>query len=219
MSIPLNSKWPSVKGNHFFLWVCFLMLLSPALQAQMNLPDTSDKSNFGSKLKDIMRDDDPQAYPNKIAGEFTPGKGFQIIKSKFGSLNISIYGMARWVDQMPGEATWSDHRDSIRVFEGRNDIYWHRAMIWLTGYLGTPKLTYMLAVWTVTTTQQTLVFGNVVYRFNKYISAGIGMTPNVCIRSVQGAFPLFSSTDRTMAEDGLRGGIYEWHICHGGIIS
>ncbi|MCX6247366.1 MAG: hypothetical protein NTW10_06510 [Bacteroidetes bacterium] len=145
-------------------------------------------------------------YKNMASGEFTPGKGFQLVKSKFGSLNISAYGMARWVNQMPGSSTWTDHRDSLRTFDGRNDIYWHRAMIWFTGFIGSPKLTYMLAVWTVTTTQQTLVFGNVVYRFNKYVAVGAGMTPNVCIRSVQGAFPFFSSTDRSMAEDGLRGG-------------
>jgi hypothetical protein len=151
---------------------------------------------------------DPSAtvYPNQIAGEFTPGKGFQLIQSDYGSLNLSLYAMARWVDQMPGEDTWYDHRDSLRIFDGRNDIYWHRVMIWLTGYLGTPNLTYMATVWTVTTTQQTLVYGNIMYRFNNYVKVGIGITPNNCIRSLQGTFPLFSSTDRTMAEDALRGG-------------
>jgi hypothetical protein len=114
--------------------------------------------------------------------------------------------MARWVDQMPGEDTWYDHRDSLRIFDGRNDIYWHRVMLWFTGFLGTPKLTYMATVWTVTTTQQTLVYGNIMYKFNDYVKVGIGITPNNCVRSLQGSFPFFTSTDRTMAEDGLRGG-------------
>ena len=115
-------------------------------------------------------------YPSQIAaGEFTPGKGFLMVKNKFASLNISMYAMARYVNQMPGEDTWADHRDSIRTFDGRNDIYWHRVMIWFTGYVGTPKLTYMATVWTVFTTQQTLVYGNIKYAFNKHFSVGIGI--------------------------------------------
>jgi hypothetical protein len=154
----------------------------------------------------VLTDPSTTVYQNQIAGEFTPGKGFQLIKSDFGSLNLSIYAMARWVDQIPGNTTWYNHLDEPKTFDGRNDIYWHRVMIWLTGYLGTPKLTYMATVWTVTTTQQTLVYGNIMYKFNRFINAGIGITPNACIRSLQGPFPLFTSTDRTMAEDALRGG-------------
>ena len=168
--------------------ICLLILISLSAQAQLNIPDVDT------------------TYKNMASGEFTPGKGFQLVKSKFGSLNISAYGMARWLDQLSPDTTWVDHLGNTKTFDGRNDIYWHRAMIWFRGFLGTPKLTYAITVWTVTTTQQTLVFGTVMYKFNKYITAGVGMTPNVCIRSVQGAFPFFTSTDRTMAEDGLRGG-------------
>ncbi|MBP1669845.1 MAG: hypothetical protein H6Q21_2211, partial [Bacteroidetes bacterium] len=154
----------------------------------------------------ILTDPSDSVFKNQIAGEFTPAKGFQLIRSDYGSLNLSLYAMARWVDQMPGEDTWYDHRDSLRIFDGRNDIYWHRVMLWFTGFLGTPKLTYMATVWTVTTTQQTLVYGNIMYKFNDYVKVGIGITPNNCVRSLQGPFPFFTSTDRTMAEDGLRGG-------------
>ena len=154
----------------------------------------------------ILTDPSDSVFKNQIAGEFTPAKGFQLIRSDYGSLNLSLYAMARWVDQMPGEDTWYDHRDSLRIFDGRNDIYWHRVMLWFTGFLGTPKLTYMATVWTVTTTQQTLVYGNIMYKFNDYVKVGIGITPNNCVRSLQGSFPFFTSTDRTMAEDGLRGG-------------
>ena len=159
-------------------------------------------------LKVAASKEDPgnQVYTNQAAGEFTPGKGFQLVKNEFASLNLSIYGMARWLNQVPGETTWSDNRDSLRTFDGRNDIYWHRAMIWLTGFLATPKLTYMVTVWTVTTTQQALVYGNVQYNVNKHLTLGAGITPNACVRSIQGPFPFFSSTDRTMAEEAIRGG-------------
>jgi hypothetical protein len=159
-----------------------------------------------TQLDTIDVDPNLQVYKNEAAGEFTPGKGFQVAKNKFASLNISVYGMARYLNQMPGTDTWQDHLNRSREFNGRNDFYWHRAMIWFTGFAGTPKLTYLATVWTVFTTQQTLVYGNIKYTLNKYASVGIGITPNLCIRTLQGPFPFYSSTDRTMAEEALRGG-------------
>jgi hypothetical protein len=158
------------------------------------------------KIKPDKADPNIQVYPNQAAGEFTPGKGFQVAKNKFASLNISLYAMARYLNQMPGSTTWEDHLGNERDFNGRNDFYWHRTMIWFTGYVGTPKFTYMAAIWTIFPTQQTLVYGNLKYSFNKYVTVGMGINPNLCIRSLQGSFPLFTSTDRTMAEDALRGG-------------
>jgi hypothetical protein len=159
-----------------------------------------------------------QVYKNEAAGELTPGRGFQLVTNKFASLNISIYGMARYLNQMPGTDTVPDHLGRDMVYSGRNDIFWHRVMIWFTGYVGTPKLTYMAACWTVFTTQQTLVFGNIKYSFNKHATLGIGMTPNLCIRSMQGAFPFFTSTDRTMAEEALRGGFTNGIFVNGEIV-
>jgi hypothetical protein len=175
-----------------FVFLC--ILLSSTVRAQFLNSDTT------------ITDPGSTVYRNQTAGEFTPGKGFKLVKNNFASLNLSMYAMMRWVNQMPGSSTWYDHLGEENTFDGRNDIYWHRVMIWFTGYLGTPKLTYMTTVWTVTTTQQTLVYGNLQYEFNKYLTVGAGITPNACIRSLQGSFPFFTSTDRTMAEEALRGG-------------
>ena len=46
---------------------------------------------------------------------------------------------------------------------------------------------------------------------------GIGINPNLCIRSLQGPFPFFTSTDRTMAEDALRGGFTNGLFANGEI--
>jgi hypothetical protein len=145
-------------------------------------------------------------YSNNLArGEFSPGNGFQIVKNEFASLNISIYAQARYLNQLPGETTWKDHQGRTLNFVGRNDFHWHRTMIWFTGFVGDPKFSYMAAVWTVMTTQQTLVYGNLKYKFDKHFTLGIGISPTLCIRSMQ-TFPFFSSTDRTMTEDAIRGG-------------
>jgi hypothetical protein len=175
----------------------FVFLFSTVSVAQMTEP-TADSTNI---------DPNNTVYPNAAAGEFTPGRGFQLVKNKFASLNVSMYAMARYINQLPGDDIWHDHLGNARQFKGRNDIYWHRVMLWFTGYLGpSRKLTYMATVWTVFTTQQTLVYGNIAYTFNKHARLAIGIAPNPGIRSLQGPFPFFTSTDRTMAEDALRGG-------------
>jgi hypothetical protein len=163
---------------------------------------------------------DPAAnvYPNTSSGEFTPGKGFKLVKNSFASLNFSAYMMARYITQTPATDTWYDHLGNAHAFKGRNDIYWHRVMLWFTGHLGTPKLNYMATVWTVFTTQQTLVYGNISYTFNKHFKAAIGIAPNLCIRSLQGPFPFFTSTDRTMVEDALRGGFTNGFTVSGEIV-
>ena len=154
-------------------------------------------------LKDTT---EPSNYPNMTAGELTPGKGFSLVKTKAGSLNIGLYTVVRYLNQLPGSQTWYDHLDRPRSFTGRNDIYWHRTMIWFTGFVMTPKLTYTATVWTIMTTQQTLVYGNLQYNFNKHFVIGAGIMPNISIRSMQGPFPFYLSTDRTMGEESLRAG-------------
>lgn len=163
---------------------------------------------------------DPSAtvYPNTSAGEFTPGRGFQLVKNKFASLNISIYGMARYLNQMPGEQTWYDNTGVERKLTGRNDFFWHRSMIWFSGYLGTPNLTYTATVWTIMTTQQTLLYGNIQYKLNKHLRFGIGIAPNLAVRSMQGPFPFFTSTDRPMAEDAIRGGFTNGFFVTGEVV-
>jgi hypothetical protein len=188
----------------------FINISFQALNAQITQTDTTYMSAD-------MRDQYETVYNNMSAGEFTPGRGFQLAKNKFASLNLSLYGMARYINQMPAHQVWYDHLGNERELTGRNDFYWHRSMIWLTGYVGTPKLTYMATVWTIFTTQQTLIYGNIKYTFNKHFTLGIGISPNLCIRTLQGPFPFFTSTDRTMAEDALRGGFTNGLFANGEI--
>ncbi|HXB31659.1 MAG TPA: hypothetical protein VNW49_17680, partial [Puia sp.] len=100
---------------------------------------------------------DTSSYINTIAGEFTPAKGFDLVKTKVASLNLSIYALVRYLDQTPGNQVWFDHLGNQQAFVGRNDIAWHRTMLWFSGFALTPKLTYTATVWTIFSTQQTLV--------------------------------------------------------------
>src|SRR4029079_18786638 len=146
------------------------------------------------------------SWPNNIAGEFTPAKGFDIAKTKIASLNISFYGLFRYMNQMPGEQTFTDHLGRERTVKARNDLNWHRTFVWLTGFFYDPKFRYNISLWSLPTTQQPLLFGNLQYRFNKAIGVGVGIAPNLTARSVQGSWPFWGSSDRQMSAAVLRGG-------------
>jgi hypothetical protein len=145
-------------------------------------------------------------YRNGIAGEFTPAKGFDLVKTSRSSLNISFYGLFRYMNQMPGSQTFTDHLGRERTVKARNDLNWHRTFVWLTGFFWDPKFRYNISLWSLPTTQQTLLFGNLQYRFHPGFVAGVGIAPNLTARSVQGSWPFWASSDRQMSEDFFRGG-------------
>jgi hypothetical protein len=200
------------------LLFCFLLIPGFSFaQVWAPPPDTTRESPkpFKGFTRGMSVD---SSYKNVASGEFTPGKGFDLVRTKYGSLNFSLYAMARYLNQMPGEQTWEDHLGRPHELVGRNDFYFHRAMLWFSGFMGTPKLTYVLTVWTIMPTQQTLVYGNIQYKFNKHFRLGIGVAPNLSIRSMQGPFPFYSSTDRTMGEESLRGGFTQGFFATGEIV-
>ena len=178
-------------------------LLSLKTFSQNEVPQQDSTTEAILIKRGVVKD---EHYENYASGEFTPGKGFDLVRTKYGTLNISLYAIARYLNQLPGHQTWQDHLGRDREFVGRNDFFWHRTMIWFSGWLGTPKLTYVATVWTVFTTQQSLIYGNIAYKFNKHFQVAIGVGPNLSVRSMQGLFPFYASTDRTMGEESLRGG-------------
>jgi hypothetical protein len=56
------------------------------------------------------------------------------------------------------------------------------------------------------TTQQTLLFGSLQYKFSQAFNLGVGIGPNLTVRSTQGSWPFWASSDRQMAEEFFRGG-------------
>jgi hypothetical protein len=178
-------------------WLLFLLLLLPIrLHAQ-------DEAGRGVGDTTATKD---SSYKNGIAGEFTPARGFDLVKTERASLNISFYGLFRYMNQMPGQQTFTDHLGRDRAVKARNDLNWHRTFVWLTGFFWDEKFRYNISLWSLPTTQQTLLFGNMQYRFSKAITLGVGVTPNLTARSVQGSWPFWGSSDRQMAEDFFRGG-------------
>ena len=146
----------------------------------------------------------PMPKPIETWGEFDPGDGFLVGRGKAGALSISGYALARYMNQMPGESTFTDHLGNTRTVDGRNDIYSHRVMVFFKGYLGSPKLVYAITFWTVNTTDQRAIFANIGYQFSRKFSIYTGMNGNPGTRSLQGSHPYWLGQDRVMADEFFR---------------
>ena len=147
-----------------------------------------------------------EKYPNLYSGEFTPGSGYDLITTERGSLNISAYGNFRYLNQTPGNQTFTDHLGRVRTVKAKHDINWHRSFVWLTGFFYDPSFRYNISIWSLPTTQQTLVFGNLRYIVSRPLTLGVGLGPNLTGRSMQGSWPYWAGSDRQMSEDFFRGG-------------
>lgn len=137
-------------------------------------------------------------------GEFDPGDGFLVGRNSLGELSISAYALIRYINQTPGSQTFTDHLGNERTTDGRNDIFPHRIIVFLKGWLGNPRLIYNILFWTVSTTDQDAIFAVIGYQFGRKFSvySGINGTPGT--RSLQGSHPYWLGHDRVMADEFFR---------------
>jgi hypothetical protein len=189
------------------LLVLGMLVIAPVVaRAQDEAPIQAAPDTTASARSLTQSPVPPESYRNEIAGEMTPGGGFDIIRTPKGSLNISVYGLFRYVNQLPADQTYTDHLGRERTVKTNNMINWHRTFVWLTGFIYESKFRYNISLWSLPTTQQTLLFGNLRYVVAKPLALGVGIGPNLTCRSTQGSWPYWASSDRQMGEEFTRGG-------------
>jgi hypothetical protein len=184
------------------------VLLEPP--EHVDAPNSTSKQSSasgGQESKAENPDDAPsgQEYGrNTTWNLYEPGKGFDIAKTKYGSLNISGYQVARYLNQLPEKQSFVDHNGQTQPVDTRQDFQLHRVLLYFTGYLGTPKFNYNVTLWTVNDTAQVAIVGALYYALNKHFLFGVGWNgiPGTC--SMQGSHPYWSSYDRVMADEFFR---------------
>ena len=196
----------SVLGSGGTIWAVVLACVLTTVPISGFAQDEAPIDTGAPDTTATAKKTEPEKYRNEISGEMTPGKGFDIFRNKRGSLNISFYGLFRYVNQLPGEQTYKDHLGRERTVKTNNMINWHRTFVWLTGFFYDPKFRYNISLWSLPTTQQTLLFGNLRYMASKPFTIGVGLGPNLTVRSMQGSWPYWAGSDRQMAEEFHRGG-------------
>jgi hypothetical protein len=137
-------------------------------------------------------------------GEFDPGDGFLVGRTAIGELAISGYGVVRFVNQSPASQTFTDHLGNERTTDGRSDVFPHRVIIYLKGWLADPKLIYTVFFWTVNPTDQRAIFINLGYQLSRKFSVYAGIAGNPGTRSMQGSHPYWLGHDRVMADEFFR---------------
>jgi len=137
-------------------------------------------------------------------GVYDPGRGFMVGKSDFGQLDISAYGMVRYMNQNDDDDVFTDHLGNERTVDARHDIFSHRIMVFLKGWMGSEKLVYNITLWTVNTTDQDAMFANIGYQFSRKFSLYAGLTGNPGSRSLNGSHPFWLAHDRVMADEFFR---------------
>jgi hypothetical protein len=168
---------------------------APAV-SQANLPPVETEGKMTDK----------ESFKPEIEtwGTYDPGRGFLVGKTDFGELDISAYGMLRYMNQHDNDKVFADHLGNERAVDPRNDFYSHRVMVFLKGWMGSEKLVYNLTLWTVNTTDQDAIFANIGYQFSKKFSLYGGLTGNPGSRSLSGSHPFWLGHDRVMADEFFR---------------
>lgn len=146
----------------------------------------------------------PESEPTESWGSVNPGKGFLIGKTRLGELSISAYALVRYLNQLPAEQTFTDHLGRTRAVDARHDIWSHRIMIHLKGWLGLPKLRFQITSWTVNTTDQDALFGVIGYQFHRSFNLYAGLNGLPGSRTLQGSHPYWLGHDRVMADEFFR---------------
>ena len=137
-------------------------------------------------------------------GVYDPGDGFLVGRSEFGELSISSYAMARYMSQHDDDQVFTDHLGGQRPVDVRSDIFSHRIMVFLKGWMGSEKLIYNITLWTVNTTDQDAIFANLGYQFSRKFSLYAGLTGTPGSRSLTGSHPYWLAHDRVMADEFFR---------------
>lgn len=182
--------------------------------AETHPPQTAAKQNPGqtteSSAQTLSTSDDktklPQASDGNpaIFGEFNPGRGFVVGRGKDGELDLSGYMVARFLDQMPGTQSATDHLGRQFQVNPRKDFQFHRVMLFSQGWLVSPNFQYLAFIWTVQDTNQVAVGGALTYNFGKIMSLGLGWNAYPGTQSLQGSHPYWVSYDRVMADEFFR---------------
>ena len=131
---------------------------APAAQAPVVAATATDP-----RVEQIESSRTPTPRTVETWGVYDPGDGFLVGRHDYGELSISAYAMARYMSQHDDDQLFTDHLGNERPVDIRSDLFSHRIMVFLKGWMGSEKLIYNITLWTVNTTDQDAIFANLGY--------------------------------------------------------
>jgi len=185
---------------------------APPPQAQQKVevietPEVADPVMAGSQEGEIEVETvvSPTPEERQKFGTYTPNLGFTVANTDMGSMNISIFAYARYLNQLNLAPTYTNAFGATSNVKQRQDFQLQKVQIKFLGWVLDPKFTYFLYAWTSNANMgqgaQVVLAGNVNYRFSKYLTFSAGITGLPATRSMEGNFPFWLSEDSRLIAD------------------
>jgi hypothetical protein len=184
--------------NRVFIVFCAFVFSIFTIE-NTNAQDNAIKDSLNKNLKTSQKADESW-------GSIDPGKGFLVAQTDYGSLSVSAYVLARYINQLPTDQNFTDHLGRTSKLDTRQDIQLHRILLSFLGFIYIPKLEYNVTVWTVNSTGQVAIIATLGYKFHKRFNLFTGITGNAGTRSMLGSHPYWLAPDRVMADEFFRPG-------------
>jgi len=144
--------------------------------------------------------------------EHIPNLGFLLYNGEKGQIYFRLFSYARYLNQRSLDGTFVDKFGRTQTVQQRQDIQLQKFFSPFAGWFLTPKFRYYLYVWSSNPSQgdpaQVVGAGNLSYVFNKYVTAGFGITSLPSTRSTEGQFPYWLGVDDRLTSDEFFRGSY-----------
>ena len=168
----------------------------------------------------VPRVPEPPPVPNKPTGNsgdiledawgaYQPGRGFVLVRSKYGELSASLIAYARYLNQLGLNNTYTDSFGRTFPIHLRQDIQWNKVNLSFRGWFLDPNFTYRVWIWTQQPAMgegaQVVVGGQLGYHFADYLNVYAGIAPLPSTRSTNWTYPFWLKMDnRTFADEFFR---------------
>ena len=162
------------------------------------LAETENVIKLGDKPADVLY------------GELSPGRaGFGVAKTKLGTLNISLWTYARYINSTGLDPISFDDSGNPRDVTTRNDIQLSKITLQFKGWVFDEKLHYLVYMWQNNNNwgndSSSAFAGNLQYLFSNRLKGGAGIVGLPSSRAMEGAHPRLNRVDvRNMAEEFFR---------------
>ena len=152
---------------------------------------------------------EPQTTTPK-APSYVPNAGFLLFDGDKGQVYFRLFSYGRYLNQRNLDETYVDAFGNTKTVQRRQDVQLQKFFSPFSGWFLTPKMRYYLYVWSSNPSQgdpaQVVGAGNLSWTFNRFVSAGVGITSLPAVRSTEGQFPYWLGVDdRLIADEFFRG--------------
>ncbi|HKT81256.1 MAG TPA: DUF3011 domain-containing protein [Vicinamibacterales bacterium] len=144
------------------------------------------------------------------APSYVPMAGFLLADTDKGQIYFRLFTYARYLNQRNIDPTYEDAFGNTKSVQRRQDMQLQKFFAPFSGWFLDPRMRYYLYVWSSNPSQgdpaQVVGAGNISWTWNRFITAGFGITSLPSTRSTEGQFPFWLGVDdRLIADEFFRG--------------